>query len=30
VAPDAVERLVDAGFVPIGTVADGPAGVELA
>jgi selenide, water dikinase len=30
VAPAAVDALVDAGFVAIGTVADGPAGVELA
>ena len=30
VAPAAVEGLRDAGFVPIGTVAEGAAGVELA
>jgi selenide,water dikinase len=30
VAPNAVDALVDAGFVAIGTVAEGPAGVELA
>lgn len=30
VTPAAVDGLRDAGFVPIGTVVDGPAGVELA